>query len=321
VKRPLVLGAVLAACLAVPLSGSAAAPAAATCPQDTQVFSGGTSTLIVPANGYCTITNATVAEDLILQEGAGADLSNVTIGRDMLLADEAGAGISDTTIARNLIGGGDAGAGISDSTIGGDVSFRGGDGGAEMAGVKIAHDYRLSDGAGAHMERTTIGHDFVATEPSSVQTGKIGPDSPGGPVNVRHNVLISGSPTGNDFVFDGICALNVGHDMRVTGRTVTLGLGIASAGCAVIGQPGNTIGHDLVFSGNTAARGFFGPSSLRIGDNRVGHDLVFSGNTADAGGALEVTNNVVGHDVLCSSNSPAVTATTPNVAGKLNTCG
>lgn len=292
--------AVLAACAAVPFQASAA-PAPTVCLQDSQAFSGSTFSLVVPAGGYCAISDATIAGDLVLQDGAGADLSNVTIGG-------------------NMTGGVDAGAGIFETVIAGSLSLHGGEGGADLGGVRIGGDYFLSDGAGTHMERTSIGHDFVATEPSTVQTGKIDPDSPGGAVTVGHDVLISGSPAGNPFVFDGICALSVGHDMRVTGRTVTLGFGIASFGCPFIGQPGNTIGHDLVVTGNTAAASRFG-SSLRIGDDRVGHDLVFSGNTGNDPGTLIVTNNVVGHDLLCSSNSQAVTVLDPNTAGHLNTCG
>jgi hypothetical protein len=320
-KRLMVLGAALAACLTVPLQSSAAAPASVTCSQATQAFSGSASTLIVPAGGYCAITNATIALDLILGNGAGVDLSHVSIGRDVLLGDEAGGGFVDTTIGGDMTGGDDAGAGIFDSSIGGNLSLRGGEGGADLANVRIGHDYMLSDGAGTHMERTTIGRDFIASQPSTVQTGKIAPDTPGGPVNVGHDVLIDGSPAGNPFVFDGICDLNVGHDMRVSNRTVTLGFGIASGGCKSGGEPGNTIGHDLVVTGNTAASGVFGPSTLRIGDDRVGHDLIFTGNTADPGGALEVTNNVVGHDALCSSNTPSVTAAEPNTASHLDTCG
>ena len=320
-KRLMVLGAALAACLTVPLQSSAAAPGAVTCPQNTQAFSGSASTLVVPVGGYCAISNATIALDLILGEGAGVDLSQVSIGRDVLLGDGAGGGFVDTTIGRDMIGGDDSGAGIFDSSIGGDLSLHGGDGGADLANAQIGHDYLLSDGAGTHMERTTIGHNFVASQPSTVQTGQNGPDTPGGPVNVGHDVVIDGSPADNPFVFDGICNLNVGHDMRVTNRTVTLGFGIASAGCKTSGLPGNTIGHDLVVTGNTAANGVFGPSTLRIGDDRVAHDLIFSGNIAVSGGSLEVTNNIVAHDALCSSNTPAVTATEPNTAGHLNTCG
>jgi hypothetical protein len=300
-KRLLVLGAALAACLAVPL-GSSAAPAATLCPQDTQTFSGSATTLVVPAGGYCAIEDASIALDLVLQDGAGADLENVTIGRD-------------------LTGGQDAGAGIFDTSIGHDLSLRGGDGGADLGGVKIGYDYLLAEGAGTHMERTTVGHDFVAIDPSTVQTGKIDPDSPGGPVTVAHDMLLSGQPADNPFVFDGMCDLRVGHDMRVTNRSVTLGFGIASFGCiAFEGLPGNTIGHDLVVTGNTAVSSPFG-SSLRIGNDTVGHDLIFSGNTGNDPGTLVVTDNVVGHDLLCSNNSQAVVSFGPNVVRHLNTCG
>lgn len=320
-KRLMAVAATVVACLAVPGTGGAAAPGTTVCAQDVQAFSGSASTLVVPAGGYCAIANASIAQDLILRDGAGADVSNTTIGRDVLFGNGAGAGFVGVTIVRDVIGAPDGGAGLFDTTIGRDLSLQGVDGGADLAGVKIGHDFRLSDGAGTHMERTTIGHDFVASRPRTVQTGKIAPDTPGGPVQVGHDVLIDGAPSGR-FVFDGICNLHVGHDMRVTNRTVTLGFGIAALGCDFENQPGNTIDHDLVVTGNTAAVGVFGPSSLRIARNHVGHDLVFSGNTAFVpGGFLEVTDNVVGHDALCTANTPAVTATTPNVAGHVNTCG
>jgi hypothetical protein len=300
-KHLFVLSAALTACLAIPLGSSAAAPGPTICPQDTQAFSGSAATLVVPAGGYCAIEDASIALDLVLQDGAGADLENVTIGRD-------------------LTGGQDAGAGIFDTTIGHDLSLRGGDGGADLGGVKIGYDYLLADGAGTHMERTTIGHDFLATDPSTVQTGKVDRDSPGGPVTVGHDMLLSGQPADNPFVFDGMCDLHVGHDMRVTNRSVTLGFGIASFGCIVfIGLPGNTIGHDLVVTGNTAVSSPFG-SSLRIGNDKVGHDLIFSDNTGNDPGTLVVTDNVVGHDLLCSNNSQAVVSFGPNVVGHTNTC-
>jgi hypothetical protein len=154
-----------------------------------------------------------------------------------------------------------------------------------------------------------------------VQSGRNGPDSPGGPVSVGHDVQISGSPAGNPFVFDGICDLTVEHDMRVTNRSVTLGFGIASLGSAFLGLPGDTIGHDLVVTGNTAvADNRFG-SSLRVGDDHVGHDLVFSDNTGNVPGTLMVTNDVVGHDLICSGNSQPVSVLDPNTAGHLDTCG
>jgi hypothetical protein len=301
-KRLMALGAVVVACLAVPLGASSAAPATTVCSQNTYTFSGSATTLVVPADGYCQISNATIAQDLILGDDAGADLDHVAIGRD-------------------LIGGQNAGGGFSDSTIGRDLSLRGGDGGADLAGVTVGRDYVLSAGAGTHMERTSIGHDFVGNAPQTVQTGRNGPDTPGGPVYVGHDLSISGTPD-EPFVFDGICDMHVGHDVRLTNRSVNLGIGFAGFGCHVFGgEPGNTVAHDLIVTGNTAEAGDFGAASLRIGDNKVGHDLVFANNVGTEPGTLVVTNNVVGHDLLCSGNSQAITVLDPNSAGHLNTCG
>jgi hypothetical protein len=177
----------------------------------------------------------------------------------------------------------------------------------------------LGLGGGTHLESVTIGHDFVASTPQSVQTGHNAPDTPGGPVRVGHDFTIDGS-TDSPFVFDGLCNLNVGRDLRITDRSVNLGLGVGS-NCVANGQQANTIGRDLIVTGNSALSGFFGPSSINVDSNRVGRDLVFSNNTAVAGGSLEVSGNVVGRDASCAANSPAVTVNEPNAAGRSNTCG
>jgi hypothetical protein len=156
-----------------------------------------------------------------------------------------------------------------------------------------------------------------------VQTGHNAPASPGGPVRIGDDLEINGSPEGFDFLFDGICSANVGHDFRVLDRAVTLGFGIAD-NCIFFGEQGNTIGHDLVVTGNSALVGPFGPSALEVGGNHVGHDLVFSGNTAEGGGYLEVADNVVGHDAICASNNPDPSGDAfdgPNTVGHRNTCG
>ncbi len=125
-------------------------------------------------------------------------------------------------------------------------------------------------------------------------------------------------------VFDGMCNLIVGHDLRVQNREVTLGIGLGNI-CAGNGEPANTVGHDLVVTGNSALAGFFGPSSIEVGANRVGHDLVFSHNTAvTPGGFLSVADNTVGHDAVCTANDPAPTKQPgdgPNLAGHSNSCG
>ena len=51
--------------------------------QDTNSFSGTAYDLIVPLGG-CDVGPATILHDLILQQGAGANISDTTIGRDLL---------------------------------------------------------------------------------------------------------------------------------------------------------------------------------------------------------------------------------------------
>jgi hypothetical protein len=290
-KRTLIAAAAFAACLTVAVFGAAAGakppgppppPKDVVCPQDTNAFTGTARNLIVPAEGFCEVTDATITHDLIVQSEAGVETSQVTVGNDVNVQDDAEADLSQTT---------------------------------------VGHDLNASGPAGnLHLELTTIDHDLVASKPVTVQTSRNGPGSPGGPVSVGHDFVVNGSPDGEDFVFDGICSLTVGHDLRFTNRSVTLGIAFGGQ-CAGQGKLPNTIGHDLVITGNTALVGFFGPSSIQIGSNHVGHDLVFNHNTAASGGTLEVSGNVVGHDARCDGNDPAVTAGSPNTAGHHNTCG
>jgi hypothetical protein len=137
-------------------------------------------------------------------------------------------------------------------------------------------------------------------------------------VLVGHDFTIDGSPA-IEFVFDGLCNLTVGNDLTIRNRTVDLGFGVGN--CARSGQPSDTIGRDLIITGNNAVSGFFGPSSLNIVGNHVGRDLVFSHNSAVPGGQLEVSSNVVGRNATCSANSPALTVNSPNTAGRSNSCG
>jgi hypothetical protein len=177
----------------------------------------------------------------------------------------------------------------------------------------------LGLGGGTHLESVTIGHDFVASQPQTVQTGHNAPDTPGGPVRVGHDFVIEGSPD-FPFVFDGLCNLTVARDLSITNRSVNLGIGIGK-NCVSRGQQANAIGRDLVVTGVHALSGVFGPSSINVNDNHVGRDLVFSNNTAVPGGLLEVSRNAGARDATCAANNPAVTVNGPNVAGRSNTCG
>jgi hypothetical protein len=284
-------------------------------------FTGTADNLTVPAGGFCTVTGATILHDLIQLDEAGAEVTGTSVGHDVVFGDFAGADILRTTIGHDVIAAGtDSGAGITDSSIGHDFVGRGEESGADILRSTIGHDMKLFGlGGGAHLESVTIGHDFFASKPQTVQTGHNAPDTPGGPVRVGHDFSISGSPD-FPFVFDGLCDLHVSRDLTITNRTVNLGMGVGNI-CAGNGEPANTIGRDLVMTGNASVPGVFGPSSIDVGANHVGRDLVFSNNTATAGGVLDVSGNTVGRDATCAANNPAVTVSSPNTVGRLNTCG
>jgi hypothetical protein len=259
----------------------------------TDAFSGTARNVIVPPDSFCALAGATVTHSVFIGErgGAGAgvegDEAGVTVGHDVVMQEDA------------------------------EVDFGG--------GTRIGHDLISDTGGSLHLEATAVGHDLLAFQPGTVQTGQVGPETPGGEVTVGHNVVIHGSPPGHEFVFDGMCALDVGHDLSITDRSVTLGIGLGDEEvCANQGQPSNTIRHDLVMVGNSALSGFFGPSSIEVGNNTVGHDLLFVLNTAVPGGFLEVRDNVVRHDAICAANDPPPSGDDPsdgpNRVGHRDTC-
>jgi len=176
--------------------------------------------------------------------------------------------------------------------------------------------------AAARVESPSVALPSAPLAPDSVQTGRNGPDSPGGPVRIAGDLTITGTPD-SDFAFDGLCSLTVGHDVKIVNRTVNFGIGFGD-NCGG-GELPNTVGHDLVLTNDSAVSSFFGPSPIEVGGNTVGHDLVFTHNTADPGGYLEVSDNQVAGNAICEANSPAVGSPEPSdgpnvVAGK-NTCG
>jgi hypothetical protein len=299
---------VLVAGTAVTLAGavgasSAPPPPNVTCDQVTQTFSGTAHDLTVPANGYCDIENATITHDLIVQHDSGGDLTNSTVGHDARYAVEAG---------------GD----LRDSAIGHDLSYAGG--GGSIFGSTIGNDLtaRYSE---VHLAASQIGHNLIAYRPDSIQTGAISPDD-AGLVQVENDFVIDGSPGQPDtgaFVFDGICDLSVGRDLRITNRWVTLGIGLGDE-CPSRGRGPVTVGRDLVFSGNDALNSdFAGPSALEVGNMNVGRNLTVTHNSAALW--LEVADNTVAGDATCRDNNPAASlpesSDGPNsVGGKNDGC-
>jgi hypothetical protein len=251
----------------------------------TDAFAGTARNVIIPAENGCDLSGATVTHDVLVGSDSGVFAEGLSVGHDIV-----------------LVGPGDL----------------------EVGGATIGHDVNAGPGSSIHLERTTIGHDLTALQPDTVQSGHNAPDSPGGPVRVGHDVLISGS-SDSDFVFDGICSMTVGHDFRLTNRSVTFGIGLGD-NCVFFGEQGNTIGHDLIVTGNSAlATDCCGPSTIEVGGNQIGHDLIFTNNTALEGGFLEVSDNTVAHDAICEGNSPPVGSPEPfdgpNTVGGRNTCG
>ena len=188
----------------------------------------------------------------------------------------------------------------------------------------IKHDLLVGQNAAVAVENTTIGHDLSATAPQNIETG-FGGDNPG-PVTIGHDLAISGSDAPNGIAYD-VCDTSVGHDLTVTGTNVPFEIEIGDKGteltefCALAAQPTDTIGHDLVVSGNQAGR-------IDIGDNSVGHDLTVVGNTTTPAtdvGDLDVSDNTVRHDASCSGNSSPPSKDGPddgpNHTGGKNTCG
>lgn len=247
----------------------------------------------------CTDAFAGTATNVIVPHDNGCDLSGATVTQDVIVEHDA------DLFAEGL-------------TVGHDIRLARGDF-SELGGTTVGQDVTVGPDGEIHLQRTTIGGSLDALAPDSVQTGG---DGPGETVRIARDLTITGTPD-SDFSFDGLCSLDVGHDVRIVNRTVNLGIGFGD-NCA--GRDRNTVGHDLVFTNDSAESGFFGPSVIEVGNNTVGHDLVFTHNTAVVpGGYLEVSDNQVAGNAICEANSPAVGSPEPqdgpNVVAGRNTCG
>jgi hypothetical protein len=281
-KKALVVLACFGALLAVLLVSIPSAAAGNGNVTCTDAFAGTAVNVIVPHDNGCDLSGARVTQDVIVEHDAGLVAYGLMVGHDVRLAQ-------------------------------GDY--------LELGGTTVGRDVNVGTGGEVHLERTTIGGSLDALAPDTVQTGSNGPDTAGGPVRIARDLTINGTPD-SDFAFDGLCSLNVGHDVRIVDRTVNFGIGFGD-NCS--GREPNTVGHDLILTNDSAVSSFFGPSPIEVGGNTVGHDLVFTHNTADPGGYLEVSDNQVAGNAICEANSPAVGSPEPQdgpniVAGK-NTCG
>ena len=234
-----------------------------------------------PPDGYCAVTDATITHDLVLRDDAGADVSGTSIGHDVRLRgtmpeQASWTRPSATTSSPSAT---ESGADVFETTVGHDIVALGEDSGFDIAGV----DDRPRRPAARPCRRNACRAPHHRPRLLRVEAadGADRADRAGHARRPReHRSRLRDRRLARlPFVFDGLCAVNVAHDFSITNRSVTLGIGLGTI-CARNGQPANTIGRDLVVTGNTALAGVFGPSALIVGANHVGRDLVFSNNTA-----------------------------------------
>jgi len=279
-KKVLFVLACCGALLAVGSQGAAAGSDGTKCDQNTQMFSGTTTTLIVPIGGYCAIDNATITQDLVVQNGASTDVTNSSIG-------------DDETID------GDSNDTLTNSTVGHDV--------------KVQFNSQLVTGLAA------IGNDLIATHPSSIQIGgtggqtTVGHDvvingSPGPAqkadfafdslcdLSVGHDLLMTNRWVNFGFTIGDGCGdgpVTVAHDLVVTNDSA---LASHHFGPSSLDVGDIQVGNDATFSGNSALPGGY----LEFNDNTIAGNATCSKNTPSiTGDSADGPNHVGGTNNGC----------------------
>jgi hypothetical protein len=171
-----------------------------------------------------------------------------------------------------------------------------------LEGATVLRDVFVESNAALGAENSSVGYDVIATRPWEIETGN------NGPFSVGHDFIVSGSDLQQGDQGYDICDTSIGHDLRITGTGVQYEIEIGDNGaqsnefCFTSPSPSDSIGHDLVVSGNTAGK-------IDVGNNDIGHDLMVTGNkvTAATGdtGDIGVDDNTVGYDATCTGNTPA----------------
>lgn len=190
------------------------------------------------------------------------------------------------------------------------------DGYCDLEGATVTRDVIVGGNAVLLAADTSVGRNITAQQAATLLTGV------SGPVHVGHNITFTGSNAPHSAGL-AICSTTIGHDLRVSGTVLT---GVLVVGdtvndfCYYSASPANSIGHDLVVTNN------FAYEFIDVGNNTVGHNLVVSGNTTNSvGNYIDVSDNVVGRDARCSANTPTPTRDDPddgpNQASHTNTCG
>jgi hypothetical protein len=198
----------------------------------------------------------------------------------------------------------------------------------DINNAHVGHDVKLGHDSYVGISSTTIDHDIVGKQVSTLELGNTEPGL--GPVHVGHDIKLSGAQNNTNFA-NGytICDSTIDHDVTIDGTDTPFGTVIGDKGrgpedfCADAINPVVSIGHDLMIRDNVFGR-------LDVGDNTIGHDMKILNNTATTAfgdeGTMDVSDNTVGHDALCSGNNPPPTpggdgdGDGPNHAGHKNTC-
>ncbi len=181
-----------------------------------------------------------------------------------------------------------------------------------LEGATISHDATVQPGGSLEADNSTIGHDVTANGAAVIYFFNYT-----GPNKVGHDFVATGtSPATMEYGGWDVCGTTIGHDLSITGANVAYEIEIGDQGpqdnefCG--GLSPDTIGHDLVVSGNHAGH-------IDVGNNSVAHDLAVSNNTTydydsgdpNAAAGIGVDDNTVSHDATCVGNSPALSKDGP----------
>ena len=280
-KQVLVVLACCCAFLAVSLQGAAAGDDGTTvCDQNTQMFSGTTTNLIVPIGGYCAIDNATITGDLVVQNSASTDVTNSSIGYDETID-----GNSNDT--------------LTSSTVGHDVKVQWASEfvtGFAAIGNDLIATHPASIQIGGTGGRTTVGHDVVINgSPGPAQKADFAFDTLCD-LSVGNDLLMTNRWVNFGFTIGDGCGGQpdtVGHDLVVTNDTA---LASHHFGPSELDVGDIQVGNDATFSGNSAVPGGY----LEFNDNTIAGNATCSKNTPSiTGDSADGPNHVSGTNNGC----------------------
>jgi hypothetical protein len=172
-----------------------------------------------------------------------------------------------------------------------------------LEGATITNDVNVGKDATLGAENSWVGHNVNANAPYEIETGN------NGPFYVGNDFKVNGADTPNGGQGYDICDTTVGHNLSFTNTLLIYEINIGDLGpsayefCSYSPHGQNSIGNDLIVTGNSTGR-------IDIGNNSVGHDLTVSNNKATTAtgdlGDIGVDDNEVGRYATCQGNSPAL---------------